>query len=141
MVIRVLYFQHGLIAAESDQSTGILWSNDNNVATGATATGIGTGNANTNTIVSAPSSGSCAAQLCADLELNGYSDWYLPSKDELNELYENRVDIGDFTTTGVYYWSSSEDNGFAAYMQQFKTGSQYAFNKETPYYVRAIRAF
>ena len=89
---------HGLIAAATDQSTGIQWYNGSYTVTGATATVLGTGNANTNTIVAVQGAGSYAAQLCYDLVLNGYSDWYLPSKDELNKLYLNRIAIGGFTT-------------------------------------------
>ena len=98
--------QHGLIAAPSDQSEGIQWYNGSFVTTGATGTAIGTGQANTNAIVTAQGPGSYAAKLCDDLVLNGYSDWYLPSKDELNQLYLNETIVGGFAYDG--YWSSSE---------------------------------
>jgi hypothetical protein len=44
------------------------------------------------------------------LVLGGYSDWYLPSKDELNKLYLNKVAVGGFAS--YYYWSSSEDSQY-----------------------------
>jgi len=130
---------HGLIAAPSDQSTGIQWYNGSYTTTGATATAIGTGNANTITIVANQGAGSYAAQLCADLVLGAYSDWYLPSKDELNKLYLNKVAIGGFAN--YYYWSSSEYDNSNAWDQNFDNGYQYAYGKDAACYVRAVRAF
>jgi hypothetical protein len=130
---------HGLIAAPSDQSTGIQWYNGTYATTGATATTIGTGNANTNTIVSVQGAGSYAAQLCYDLVLNGYSDWFLPSKDELNKLYLNRTTIGGFAA--AYYWSSSEDNSYDAWIQAFSFSYQGNYSKNNPIYVRGVRSF
>jgi hypothetical protein len=131
---------HGLIAAPSDQSTGIVWWNGSNVTTGATATALGTGNANTNTIVSVQGAGSYAAQLCHDLVLNGYSDWYLPSKDEINTLYLNQTAIGGFAA--AYYWSSSEDSNFLVWIRNFTLGSLgYNASKDYTLHVRAVRSF
>lgn len=129
---------HGLIAAPSDQSTGIQWYNGSYIVTGATATILGTGNTNTNTIVTMQGAGSYAAQLCADLVLGGYSDWYLPSKDELNKLFINRVLIGGFVST---YLSSSEVDANTVWRQVFTTGVQGPVNKVSAYYVRAVRSF
>ena len=79
---------HGLIVSPFDQSTGIRWHNGSNIAIGMGSAGyiIGSGNANTNAIVTSQGSGNYAAKLCYDLVLNGYDDWYLPSKDDLNQL-------------------------------------------------------
>jgi len=135
--------QHGLIAAPSDQSTGIKWWNGSYVTTGTMATAIGTGHANTDTIVSIQGIGTYAAKLCFDFFLNGYSDWYLPSRDELNKLYLNKTAIGGFAND--LYWSSSEYtfSGLAhyAWIQPFNNGNQIQSNKCQPYYVRAVRAF
>jgi len=135
-----------LEAAPNDQSTGILWDYGKDVATGATATVVGTGQANTQTIVKAlgaGSYGSYAAQLCDDLTQGGYSEWFLPSKDELNEMRENLYlnSVGDFAE--YYYWSSSESNSYAslAWTQHFTTGGQCTTNKITNLRVRAVRAF
>ena len=130
---------HGLIAAPSDQSTGIVWYNGSNTTTGATATAIGTGNANTNTIVTNQGAGSYAAKLCADLVLGGYGDWYLPAKDELNKLYLQKSAVGGFAS--AYYWSSTEYDTNHAWNQPFDNGAQTYTNKYATYYVRAIRAF
>jgi len=131
--------QHGLIAAPTDQSLGLQWYNGSYIATGATATALGSGNANTNTIVNIQGEGDYAAKLCYDLVLGGYSDWYLPSMDELTKLYINRVAIGGFTWT---YWSSSEYI-FTSYAWSlfFYDGTQQHRQKNLTTNVRAIRSF
>ena len=83
-----------------------------------------------------------AAKLCDDLVLNGYDDWFLPSKDELNMLYQNRNLIGGFTTG--YYYSSSESTNYTAWTQGFTDGYQYGNDygsKGATCRVRAIRTF
>lgn len=131
--------KHGLIAAPSDQSAGIQWYNDENTETDATATAIGTGNANTNAIVEDQDEGNYAAQLCTDLVLDGYSDWYLPSKDELNKLYQQKTAVGGFASAN--YWSSSESNSSIAWSQNFNGSGAHEYVKYFPCHVRAIRAF
>jgi hypothetical protein len=83
--------------------------------------------------------GSYAAKLCSDLSLNGRTDWYLPSKDELNKLYLNKVLVGGFTNN--YYWSSTENVFSFAWEQDFLDGSQAYSYKLVANYVRAVRAF
>ncbi|MCX6278303.1 MAG: DUF1566 domain-containing protein [Bacteroidetes bacterium] len=131
--------QHGLIATTSNQATEVQWYNGSFILTGASGTGIGAGNTNTNLIVAGQGAGNYAAKLCFDLVLNGYSDWYLPSKDELDQLYINRLAVGGFTSSA--YWSSSEDNINNAWKQHFDFGFQYNTGKYYLYSVRAIRAF
>ena len=134
-------YRHGLIAAPSDQSTGIQWYNGSYTTTNTTATAIGAGNANTSMIVTVQGAGSYAAKLCDDLVLGGYNDWYLPSKDELNQLYLNKTEIGGFGDIQSY-WSSSEINNLAAWRQYFGNGTQGGSSKNnTTYSVRAIRSF
>ncbi len=131
---------HGIIAAPSDQSIGIQWYNGSPLITGATDKSIGKGNSNTQKIVTIQGSGTYAAKLCSDLVTGTYSDWHLPSCDELNKLYINRNAIGGFAN--YYYWSSSEDNANYAWLQDFSTGKQMVNNyKGSPVYVRAIREF
>ena len=129
---------HGLIAAPSDQSTGIQWWNGSYITSGATGIELGTGMANTNAIVAAQGSGSYAAKLCADLVLNGYSDWYLPNRHELEKLYINRSYIGGFTTGS--YWSSSEYGNYAWHVF-FDGGSTSFHYKYVILPVRAVRTF
>jgi len=133
---------HGLIAAPSDQSTGTQWGCSGEALSGAEGTAIGTGNQNTTDIVNGCSTAGIAARLCEDLDLNSYNDWYLPSKDELQKLYLNKVVIGGFS--GFIYWSSSKSNSYLnyfAWMEGFYSGSQGENNKSLVNYVRAVRSF
>jgi hypothetical protein len=132
--------QHGLIAAPFDQSTGAEWGCYGTIISGADGTAIGTGNQNTIDIINGCPTAGIAARICGDLVLNGYSDWYLPSKDELNKLYLNRFAIGDFATAD--YFSSCEYSSNYAWSQNFANGSQdHYYAKSNPNYVRAVRAF
>jgi hypothetical protein len=107
---------------------------------GADGTTIGTGNQNTIDIMAACSTAGIPARLCGDLVQNGYSDWFLPSKDELNKLYENKVVIGGFPDGS--YWSSSESTNYvSAWQQDFTNGVQYGNDKVAANRVRAIRTF
>ncbi len=140
--------KHGLIAAPTDQtdSKGIQWYNGS-YSTIATSTAAGSGRANTAAIISSQGAGKYAAKLCDDLELNGYDDWYLPSKDELNLMYNtigqgasgSLKNRGGFASD--YYWSSSEYAYGLAWNQYFYSGYQFSYNKNAPLYVRAVRAF
>ncbi len=126
-----------LIAASSDQGSSIVWASSGST-TGATAQAIGTGDANTSTIYSSLGTGSSyAARVCKDLVLNGYSDWFLPSKDELYRLHLNRAAIGGFASAN--YWSSSESTSSNAWIQAFPGGTQTAVSKTGAASVRAIR--
>jgi len=130
---------HGLIAATEDLSQGMQWYNGNFIATGATGTAIGTGLSNTNAIIIAQGDGSYAASIARDYNGGGYTDWYLPSRDELNQLFEHRNAIGGFTN--YYYWSSTEDDYYDAWEQDFSTGYQNVYDKGYTIDVRAVRAF
>ena len=129
---------HGLIAAPSDFLFA-PWGCYGTLISGADGTAIGTGNQNTIDIMTGCNQAGIAARLCGDLVLGGYSDWYLPSKDELNQLYVNRVAIGGFANG--YYWSSSENGNDAAWSQFFGDGFQGSNFKDNYITVRAVRAF
>jgi hypothetical protein len=135
---------HGLVAATVDQSTRIQWYNGNYRTTGATGTEIGTGLSNTNAIIASQgeTATSYAAGLARAYAGGGYKDWYLPSKDELNKLYLNRIAIGGFADAS--YWSSTEFASFDyryAWYQNFSSSFQGVGSKFNTNYVRAIRAF
>ena len=76
-----------------------------------------------------------AVKACKNL---GYG-WRLPTKEELNILYENKDKIGGFASSN--YWSSTEYGSYTAWGQGFDIGDQTNFSKSSPYYVRAVRAF
>lgn len=97
---------HGIIGAQVNQSVGAQWGCLGTNIPGAEGLAIGTGLQNTLDIVSGCSTAGIAAKICNDLVIDGYSDWYLPSRDELNKLYLNRVAIGGFGNNN--YMSSSE---------------------------------
>ncbi|MGV1010805.1 MAG: hypothetical protein ACOYBS_00005, partial [Flavobacterium sp.] len=133
--------QHGLIAATADQSSGIRWYNGGNVTTGATGIALGTGLANTNLIINiqAGTATTYAAGLARAYNGGGYTDWYLPSKDELNKLYLNRVAIGGFANN--YYYTSSEIGYDASWIQGFQYGDIMGILKYNSQRVRAVRSF
>lgn len=130
---------HGLIAAPGDQSTGAEWGCFGTNIPGAEGTALGTGDQNTIDITNGCSETGIAAKICNELVLGGYSDWYLPSKDELNKLFLNKVAIGGFTSS--HYWSSSESDNDNAWLQHFVNGPQITFSKNSPNPLRAVRSF
>ena len=131
---------HGLIAAPSDQSASAPWSLTLS-PTGATSQLIGSGQSNTTFIVNDQGAGTYAAKLCDDLVIGIYSDWYLPSLNELTTMYPSKSAIGGFAA--ALYWSSSEDNTNSAWLQSFNSNSQTSGTKTTStnYHVRAVRSF
>ncbi len=126
---------HGLEVAPVDQSTGAPWGCNGRVV--GTETAVGTGKANTDAINATCGAGT-AAQIAAKYSYTG--DWYLPSKDELNLLYQQRFRVGSFV--GYNYWSSSESDANNAWGQDFTSGSQNKlFSKKSTRPLRAVRAF
>ncbi len=128
---------HGLIAAPQDLPGTYQWGCYETTINEADGLAIGTGAQNTMDIVNAGCG--LAAQACADLELNGYSDWFLPSLNELQQLYTNRAVIGGFVN--YQYWSSSEISFDSAWAFAFNAGFTDNEPKNYSYLVRAVRAF
>jgi hypothetical protein len=143
--------KHGLIAASSDQSTGIRWYGGGSFTnTRARADGVGAGFKNTAIIIAnqgAVDGNAFAATVCNEYSVTAggvtYGDWYLPSRHELNLLYIQKVagTVGGFATNNVLYWSSTEENASYAGVQNFTDGVQSIDGKLFTNYVRAIRAF
>jgi len=141
---------HGMEVAPSDQSTSQVWIEGGSTQTtenGNTGTSIGTGLANSNAIITQSGHTGSAAQVCRDYDGGGYDDWFLPSIDELEAIWNNLVDdgtgsnsgAGDFA--GTYYWSSSEGDISNAWGHSFGTGTQSYGPKDYGTRVRAVRAF
>lgn len=130
---------HGIIASKSDVSIGATWYNGAFGITGATGKIIGTGPNNTRKIIRAQGDGIYAAKVCADYRPDSiYNDWYLPSKNELTEVYKQKTKIG----AGNYvYWSSTEYDTNGAWAQNFSTGGRKKSAKDRIYHVRAVRTF
>lgn len=138
---------HGLIAAPADQTDNVKWNNAGGLeAKKAQLQGLYTGQANTEFIVDAnPGPEPYAASVCYNLVLNTYSDWYLPSVEELTLMYRNLhlQGLGGFSA-GSAYWSSTafDANNQYAYAKYFSaTGQLAAFDILDTYRARAIRAF
>jgi hypothetical protein len=132
---------HGLIVAPADQNAlYAIWYNGAFTTTGATGTAIGTGLANTNAIIASQgNTGSYAAKICRDYRGGGYADWFLPSKDELNQLFINKDAIGGISLGS--YWSSTEFDLVNTWYQYFNTGSRSEYGKYNTLYIRAVRYF
>ncbi|MDC6384657.1 cadherin domain-containing protein [Muricauda sp. SK9] len=139
---------HGLVSSIADQGVA-QWGCDSVFINGATGTALGTGKINTEAIVSACPEVQIAAKLAAELSLNGFDDWFLPSADELNELYLNKSIVNATITanggnafTNSTYWSSTQDNiepGFALF--KGFNGFEGSDLKYLTFHVRAIREF
>ncbi len=132
----------------------VSWSVGSNFkTTNATFTGIGKGNTNTDRIITARGgvANNYAAGLARNYRGGGYSDWFLPSKDELNRMYAKRGQIksvsqangGTGFNTANSYWSSTEYSvgNNAAWHRPFSGAAGGWIGKNTSYYVRAIRTF
>ena len=111
-----------------------------------TGTAVGRGKRNTQLIVESlnrKGERGRAAQLCASLNYDGYNDWFLPSKDELDLMYKNLKQKGLGGFENNVYWSSSQFNNNSAWFQAFDDGHQQGNGgyKDATLPVRAVRAF
>jgi len=131
---------HYLEATPANIGT-FAWASSGYTSTDITGTGtaIGTGMKNTALILNVDANAP-AAKVCKDLTLGGKTDWFLPSKDELNEMYKQRSILG--ISSSGYYWSSSQDSNLNAWLQGFDDGDQFhPYKYSEAGSVRAIRAF
>ena len=123
------------------------WSGNTSTSIGGTGTAIGTGYANTLAIVGQSGGGSTASRAGTISRAyrgpNNLSDWYLPSKSELAELWNRKAISGLVPESGRYFWSSSESQACCAWVNKFdpsNTINDFAKNSGSVY-VRPIRAF
>lgn len=89
-----------------------------------------------------------AFKWCNDFNKGSISGWYLPARDELNDLCANYTKVntilmncGVMQIAADTYWNSSEDTSNYSWCQNFANGYQYLNTMYYPYRVRAVRAF
>ena len=132
-------------APDSTEWNNVEWGDWGTEIDGdAQLTGIGEGQAATDAVVAHMENKSItgtAAQLADGLSLDEYSDWFLPSRDELDLMYQNLHQLGLGGLLAGIYWSSSEDSSGAAWYRAFSSGWQHPMTKIYAYRVRAARAF
>lgn len=135
--------QHGLIVAATDLAS-VPWDNGTGNAV-TTNSNIGYGNANTIAIVAAMGAGTYAASSCANLVLNGYSDWYLPSYDEVQWMGYNSSTLGSavgFTQFSGNYWTSFNNaSATTAYEWALPGAVPNTKTQGTSCLVRPVRSF
>src|ERR1017187_1077029 len=134
--------QHGLIASTADQSASMAWYTTPLVVTGASGTAIGTGSANTTAITGHQASGNAAATAKAYTD-GTYHDWYLPSQNEVDQMYQQNGTANLNMLSGTY-WSSTGTGQNTALAEGFgvNPGQQSgATSKNTTLALRAIRSF
>lgn len=138
----------GLICATYDQGGDDNWSCMESDVIGATASAIGTGDQNTLAILDACTDNFTGAYDCSHYSDGGFTDWYLPSKDELKEMYNQKNSInstsiskGGLALKNVYYWSSTQESVENGYTLDFGTGTVISYPKQYPCNVRAVRKF
>jgi hypothetical protein len=151
--------EHGLICAKNNQNGGnsVRWFSGTPGNTQAKGDGPFAGETNTAVIIAAQvaigdNGNTYAARICNELQIteNGktYGDWYLPSKSELDLMYQNKATIdataianGGVAFVAYYYWSSTEGSIDGAWACYFNNGSSANYYKNSPFKVRAIRSF
>jgi hypothetical protein len=131
---------HFLEAAPANVPSGLLWASsgftERNIP--GTEAAIGTGRRNT-ALILAIDGNAPAALACSNFSNNGKDDWFLPSADELNALFQSRAAVGNLGTD--WFWSSSQLIFFSAWGQFFSNGNRDVDRKYSNINVRAVRAF
>ncbi len=143
----------GMVAAQSDQPGFSPWGcfgtdlpNVPNVTPNPSSLGaeIGDGLLNTINVDGDCTDNGMAADICINLVLNGYDDWFLPSILELEKMYINLHinGYGGFVPSGTdFYWSSSENSDVSAWVIKFDNGDVFTNGKGFAELVRPVRSF
>ena len=132
---------YAYISAAADQATNAPWGCQGTDISG-TLSAVGTGSANTALIVAGCATSGISARICDQLTLNGYSDWFLPSLDELAQMYTQLDANGFGNFANQSYWSSTQSSATQAYTIDFNNGNTNAHQKsQTNRHTRAMRRF
>lgn len=132
---------HGLIVALADQTAGAKWDSNTSTWISPNAFSFTDGVSNTNKIIAVLGTNN-AAGICRAYTAGGFTDWYLPARNELNILYSQRSVMNNYNP--YYYWSSTESTSYIGFASaQNFAGGAISDNslKNSIYHVRAIRAF
>ena len=136
---------YGLIASVSDLDAKYVWGCFDTYLNGANGAVIGKGYQNTKDIVSECPNKIIAARMALECEINGYSDWHLPSRQELLEMYSNVGGESQFSTItefkDTWYWSSTEESNYHAWTLDMSSGEEFFGLKDQAGQVRVIRTF
>ena len=135
----------GLICADRDKEAKVKWD-PNNISQEVTGTyeKMGHGKMNTQNIIDKlgeQNKSYAAYQATLYSADDGYTGWYLPSKDELNRIYQNLENYESMNFEDKNYWSSSEKGQTLACFYNLSKGTQGRDNKPYEYSVRPIRSF
>ena len=132
--------QHGLIAATIDKSTRVKRHNGTYTVTDAARDEIGAREYNTERINAIKGAGANNAQIFDNHPGDNLSDWYLPTRYDLNLLYLNRAVIGGYSDFAKG-WKSTEVSIVNAWFQSFVTGATFTNGKDDAEYIRVLRKF
>jgi hypothetical protein len=139
--------EHGLIASDVAAETTLPWGCDG-INTGANDIAIWTGDINTLKIIDSCSTPGIAAVWCSGLNYHGLDDWFLPSRDELMEMYNQKEYLEPWPCCLPnclphfdFYWSSSESAASGAWSILFCSGTIMSFGKNAERRIRCIRKF
>ena len=134
---------YAYITAATDQSTSAQWGCQGTlIPEGATPEAIGQGVINTPTIVATCATAGIAARLADQLVLNGFSDWFLPSLEELGMMWTELASDGLGSFANHIYWSSTQASATQAFTVDMNNGNPNQHNKsQTNRHTRAMRRF
>lgn len=137
------------LPAGADPTRAWATGGNNSVRMGTTGASIGAGHQNTSNVVAQAGNvaGSSAGVLARSYTGGGKTDWHLPSRGELTQLYDERDRVDGLSRSGtgitqsIYFSSTEETYCCAARAKGFGTGTEYSAGKSTLRFVRPVRAF
>jgi len=132
--------KHGLITATIDKSTRKQQLNETKILTNAVSVGNPTGKYNSDRINVIKGAGADDAQVVENYQDANLSEWYLPTRYDLNKLYLNRSVIGGYAAFSKG-WKSYRVSSVNEWYKSFVTGGEFSNGKDDAVYIRVIRNF